>query len=73
MRYDRDPVLISVFRKMGSATALAQALGITRAAVSRWDRIPIRHLTTVSKLTNIPRQKLRPDLYESESSSDAAA
>lgn len=73
MRYDRDPVLIEVFRAMGSATALAKALGVTRAAVSRWERLPLRHLGTVSKLTNIPRQKLRPDLYDAESNAEAAA
>lgn len=73
MRYDRDPVLIDVFRAMGSATALAKALGVTRAAVSRWDRIPIRHLAAVSKLTSIPRQKLRPDLYDAESDTEPSA
>ena len=73
MRYDRDPVLIDVFRAMGSATALAKALGVTRAAVSRWDRIPIRHLATVSELTKIPRQRLRPDLHDTPADTHVAA
>jgi DNA-binding transcriptional regulator YdaS (Cro superfamily) len=73
VRYDRDPALIDVFRAMGSATALAKALGLTRAAVSRWNRIPIRHLATISELTKIPRQKLRPDLYDTPADTHIAA
>lgn len=73
MRYDRDPALIDVFKAMGSASALAKSLGLTRAAVSRWSRIPIRHLATVSELTNIPRQRLRPDLYDAPTDTHVAA
>jgi hypothetical protein len=60
----RDQILIEVFVMMGSASSLAKKLGVTRAAVSHWEHVPFRHLKEVSKLTGIPRPKLRPDIYE---------
>jgi DNA-binding transcriptional regulator YdaS (Cro superfamily) len=48
----------------GSMAALARALGVTRAAVSAWQRVPLRHLIALEKMTGIDRSRLRPDLYE---------
>jgi hypothetical protein len=64
MRRKRTSVLTEVLLHYGSITALAKELGVTKAAVSFWDHVPFRHLSKVSKDTNIPRQRLRPDLYE---------
>jgi pyruvate kinase len=43
-------------------TQIADALGITRAAVSQWRRVPERHLVVVARVTGIPKRRLRPDL-----------
>lgn len=43
--------------------ALAQHLGISRPAVSSWDRVPAERLDAVSAFTKIPRWRLRPDIF----------
>ena len=64
MRRDRSEVLKEVFAHYGSITALARELGVTKAAVSSWDRVPIKHLFKISREAGILRVRLRPDLYE---------
>lgn len=64
MKSNRSKILLQVFVHYGSMTRLAQQLGLTGAAVSAWDKVPLRHLARISKETGIPRQELRPDLYE---------
>jgi DNA-binding transcriptional regulator YdaS (Cro superfamily) len=59
-----DPILAKVFAAAGNQSKLAAMLGVTRAAVSCWKKVPVRHVREVSKITNIPRQKLRPDVFD---------
>lgn len=59
----RDPALIDLFSALGSQSELARKLGISRAAVSHWQRVPLRHLRAIEALSAIPRARLRPDLY----------
>ena len=49
-----------------SVEALAERLGVERTTVWRWERgrVPADRLRTVERLTGIPRETLRPDLYE---------
>lgn len=42
---------------------LARDLGITTGAVWQWRRVPAERVVDVSRLTGIPREELRPDLY----------
>lgn len=44
-------------------TDLARALGITVAAVRQWVRVPDDKLVDVERITGIPREALRPDLF----------
>ena len=49
----------------GGVVALSFALGLSRGAVSNWDKVPDGHVLNVSRLTgwrHTPHQ-LRPDLY----------
>jgi pyruvate kinase len=46
-----------------AVTRIAAAVGISRAAVSQWRRVPEKHVAVVAKLTRISRKRLRPDLY----------
>lgn len=48
----------------GGPAALGRVLGITGQAVSVWEKVPIKHLITVEKLTGIGRDKLRPDIFK---------
>ena len=46
--------------------ALAAALGVDKATVSRWcaKAIPAERVKAVSELTGIPKHELRPDIFE---------
>jgi DNA-binding transcriptional regulator YdaS (Cro superfamily) len=46
-----------------SLAELARQIGVTRGAVSQWDRVPAERIGDVSKVTNIPGHVLRPDLF----------
>lgn len=45
-------------------TQLAELIGITRQGIWQWRRIPAERVVEVERATGIPRQELRPDLYE---------
>jgi len=50
-------------KAMGSGAALARALGIDRASVCGWAEIPAKRIIQIERLTGVPREELRPDLY----------
>jgi len=56
---------LDVIRKgpRGSLAKLADALGITRGAVAKWDRVPADKVLAVEANIGVPRHVLRPDLY----------
>jgi DNA-binding transcriptional regulator YdaS (Cro superfamily) len=45
---------------------LAREIGITRGAVAQWDKVPGERLVSVSRVTGIPMERLRPDLFKEE-------
>jgi DNA-binding transcriptional regulator YdaS (Cro superfamily) len=47
----------------GMAAKIAKNLKISRGAVSRWQHIPAERIVEVERITGIPREELRPDLY----------
>lgn len=59
----RDLILERLFSKRGTITKVANGLGITVAAVSLWKRVPVDRVCAVERITDIPRHKLRPDIY----------
>lgn len=46
---------------------VADLLGVDRTTVLRWEKgftpIPTKRLQDIERITGIPRQELRPDLY----------
>jgi pyruvate kinase len=58
-----DPVLERVRNVRGTAAIIASACGVVREAVWRWQHVPARHVLTVEQLLDIPRHRIRPDLY----------
>lgn len=64
MKQKKAIVLTEVFAHFGSASKLAEYLGVSRSAVHQWQNIPLRYLKEISEVTGIPRSKLRPDLYD---------
>jgi DNA-binding transcriptional regulator YdaS (Cro superfamily) len=47
----------------GMQAEIARGLGLSRAAITRWQRVPAERVVAVEKITGIPRQLLRPDLW----------
>jgi DNA-binding transcriptional regulator YdaS (Cro superfamily) len=46
---------------------LAREIGITRGAVAQWDKVPAERIGDVSRVTGIPFEVLRPDLFKTAS------
>ena len=55
--------LRQTMKDRGGLNALAVQLGISRAAISQWQRVPAERVLDVERITGIPRIELRPDLY----------
>jgi len=43
---------------------LAREIGITRGAVAQWERVPAERIGDVARVTGIPQERLRPDLFK---------
>ena len=43
---------------------LARDLGITHGAVNQWKKVPAERVLEVERITGIPRERLRPDIFE---------
>jgi DNA-binding transcriptional regulator YdaS (Cro superfamily) len=60
-------VLQKIDNKFENQTALAIAVGVKQPVVSRWlsgkDDIPPLRATQIEKLTGIPREEIRPDVF----------
>lgn len=50
----------------GLASEVAKGLGLSRAAISLWERVPAELVVDVERLSGIQRERLRPDLYRPE-------
>jgi DNA-binding transcriptional regulator YdaS (Cro superfamily) len=53
-------------RALGGGAKLAEALSISRAAVSQWDEVPPLRVIAVERASGVSRRELRPDLYPSD-------
>ncbi|WP_395371877.1 hypothetical protein [Komagataeibacter diospyri] len=52
-------------KRVGGAAKVAHAAGLrSHATVLGWGRIPDKHLITLEAATGIPREELRPDLFD---------
>ena len=47
----------------GGATNLADELKVSRAVIYLWKRVPAERLVDIERITRIPRERLRPELY----------
>ncbi len=55
-----------IIKKAGGGVKLAKKIGIYHSAVYRWKHIPVQRLSDVEKITGIPREELRPDIFLKE-------
>lgn len=56
--------LLEAIDKAGGVRALARQLGIAHQSIASWDKVPAERVVVIWRLTGVPRQRLRPDLYE---------
>jgi hypothetical protein len=50
-------------RKHRLASDVARKIGLERAAVSMWKRVPAKHVIKVGALLRIAKNRIRPDIY----------
>lgn len=55
------PGLQEAIKAAGSARKLADAIGLSEAAVSSWERVPVPRAWAVERATGVSRKALRPD------------
>jgi DNA-binding transcriptional regulator YdaS (Cro superfamily) len=55
--------LIKAIEAAGSIRKLAGLLGVSHQAVSKWDNVPAHWIVEIERVTGVPREQLRPDLY----------
>lgn len=67
-----DPIKLAAL-KAGGIVKLSLSLGLSRGAASQWTKIPAERVVEVERLTGIPREILRPDLYRVQQSYTDAA
>jgi hypothetical protein len=64
LRWCVDDGLKTAIEAVGGAIALASLLKISPQAVYQWRRVPDRRIIQIETVTGVPREVLRPDLYE---------
>jgi DNA-binding transcriptional regulator YdaS (Cro superfamily) len=69
---ERDDALRRILAKRGSAVRIATELCITPQAVNDWKRVPAERVLEVEKITGVPREELRPDIYPPADSQSSA-
>jgi hypothetical protein len=61
-----EDALAEARRVVGGNGALAIMIGgLTRQAVSQWKRVPALRVAQVERITGIPPERLRPDIFAS--------
>lgn len=62
-KVDHKAILHGVFLVI-TRRELSRHLGISEQAVGQWRRVPIHQVFQVERITGIPRERLRPDIYD---------
>jgi hypothetical protein len=59
-----DKVVKTIRETRGKSSEIARALGIERAAVYQWKRVPPHWVQDVSRIIGVPPEKIRPDIFK---------
>lgn len=57
-----DPGLLRVLELI-KPVELARELGVTRSAVSQWERVPLERVHDVARVTGLSAHDIRPDFF----------
>jgi len=66
MEYDYEalaPKVRKCVKAAGGMKQFCKGIGRSRAMVYLWEDIPAELVVKAEKITGIPREKIRPDLY----------
>ena len=58
-----DRVMQQIRSTRGLSVRIADACGISRAAIYQWRRVPANRAHTVAELTGWPVERIRPDIF----------
>lgn len=58
----RPKELTRLFKRL-RPSELARGLGISSAAVYAWREIPLDRIADVERISGVPREQLRPDIF----------
>lgn len=61
-----EAALALAIEKAGGVIRLAEKIGVTKGAVSKWDRAPVMRVLEIERITGVPRYELRPDVYPND-------
>ena len=59
-----DNGLKTAIETVGGVRALASLIGLSPHTIYRWRRVPAERIVRIEEVTDVPRDVLRPDLYE---------
>ncbi len=54
----------SAVAEAGGPSLVAKEIRRTRQAVEDWSRVPAEHVQALAKLSGIPPEKIRPDVFK---------
>ena len=60
----QSPGLKKAAKAVGGHGRLAVKLKLSAQAVSAWKQIPIARVIDVERITKVPREELRPDIFK---------
>jgi DNA-binding transcriptional regulator YdaS (Cro superfamily) len=63
MKHMQRQAILLAIKRAGGHRALGRALGISHQAISRWKKVPSSRVLEIERLSGVPRELLRPDLY----------
>jgi DNA-binding transcriptional regulator YdaS (Cro superfamily) len=63
MGMTRDPHYDELLRRRGRIAEIAAAVGLSKQAVSAWQRIPAERAPAIAAALRLPLSALRPDLW----------
>ena len=61
--FDQSEGLQRAIAVAGSTRALARLLGVSPQAILKWRDVPAHWIIEMEKVTKVPREQLRPELY----------
>lgn len=68
-----NSAVVDAISAVGGQTKLAELMNVSHQAVMKWrrGRVPAERVLELSRVSGIPRQKIRPDLYPDTTPADA--